>query len=101
MPGQPFNADAQDSADFLEFLGLAGPGQAEASSLTRADVDIDAGRFITFRQKTSRGFAVPIFPQLRPLHERLCEGKATSQSKLMLSEFSYRFPMYRLITLWP
>ena len=76
--GQPFNADAQDSADFLEFLGLAGLGQAEASSLTRADVDFDAGRFITFRHKTSRGFAVPIFPQLRPLLERLCEGKANS-----------------------
>ncbi len=74
--GQPFNADAQDSADFLEFLGLAGLGQAEASSLTRADVDFDAGRFITFRHKTSTGFAVPIFPQLRPLLERLCEGKA-------------------------
>ena len=36
--------DAQDSADFLEFLGLAGLGQAEARSLTRADVDLDAGR---------------------------------------------------------
>jgi len=75
---QPFNADAEDSADFLEFLGLAGLGQAEASSLTRADVDFDAGRFITFRHKTSRGFAVPIFPQLRPLLERLCEEKANS-----------------------
>jgi hypothetical protein len=31
---QVFNADAQDSADFLEFLGLAGLGQAEASSHT-------------------------------------------------------------------
>jgi site-specific recombinase XerD len=29
---QPFNADAEDSADFLEFLGLAGLGQAEAGS---------------------------------------------------------------------
>jgi integrase len=76
---QPFNADAQDSADFLEFLGLAGLGQAEASSLTRADVDFDAGRFITFRHKTSRGFAVPIFPQLRPLLERLCEGKSNGE----------------------
>lgn len=73
---QPFNADAQDSADFLEFLGLAGLGQAEAGSLTRADIDFDAGRFITFRHKTSKGFAVPIFPQLRPLLERLCEGKS-------------------------
>jgi integrase len=74
--GQPFNADAQDSADFLEFLGLAGLGQAEASSLTRADVDFDAGRFITFRHKTSTGFAIPIFPQVRPLLEKLCEGKS-------------------------
>jgi integrase len=73
---QQFNADAQDSADFLEFLGLAGLGQAEAGSLTRADIDFDAGRLITFRHKTSRGFAIPIFPQLRPLLERLCEGKS-------------------------
>jgi integrase len=73
---QPFNADAQDSADFLEFLGLAGLGQAEAGSFTRADIDFDAGRLITFRHKTSTGFAIPIFPQLRPLLERLCEGKS-------------------------
>jgi integrase len=73
---QPFNADAQNSADFLEFLGLAGLGQAEAASLTRSDIDFDTGRFITFRHKTSRGFAVPIFPQLRPLLERLCDGKS-------------------------
>jgi integrase len=74
--GQPFNADAQDSADFLEFLGLAGLGQAEASSLTRADVDFDAGRLITFRHKTSTGFAIPIYPQLRPLLEKLCQNKS-------------------------
>src|SRR5260370_23149891 len=73
---QVFNADAQNSADFLEFLGLAGLGQAEASSLTRADVDLEAGRIITFRHKTSTGFAIPIFPQLRPLLEKLCEGKS-------------------------
>jgi integrase len=73
---QPFNADAQDSSDFLEFLGLAGLGQAEAASLKRQDIDLDAGRFITFRHKTSTGFAVPIFPQLRPLLERLSEGKS-------------------------
>ncbi|HEV3099498.1 MAG TPA: hypothetical protein VGY75_07265, partial [Candidatus Udaeobacter sp.] len=73
---QPFNADAQDSADFLEFLGLAGLGQAEASSLTRADVDFEADRIITFRHKTATGFAIPLFPQVCPLLERLCEGKA-------------------------
>ena len=73
---QRFNADAQDSADFLEFLGLAGLGQAEASSLTRADVDLEASRIITFRHKTVTGFAIPLFPQTRPLLERRCEGKA-------------------------
>ena len=76
---QQFNADAQDSADFLEFLGLAGLGQAEASSLTRADVDFEAGRIITFRHKTVTGYTIPLFPQLHPLLERLCKGKAHNE----------------------
>jgi integrase len=73
---QQFNPDATDSADFLEAMGFLGLGQAELSALTRADVDLDAGRIITFRQKTSTGFAIPIFPQVRPLLEKLCEGKS-------------------------
>lgn len=72
---QQFNADAQDSADFLEAMGFLGLGQAELSALTRADVDLEAGRIITFRHKTSTGFAIPLFPQVRSLLERLCEGK--------------------------
>ena len=71
---QQFNADAQDSGDFLEFLGLAGLGQAEAGSLTCTDVDFEAGQIITYRHKTCTGFAIPIFPQVRALLERLCEG---------------------------
>ena len=76
---QRFSADAQDSADFLEFLGLCGLGQAEASALTRANVDFEAGRIITFRHKTKSGFAVPLYPQVRPLLERLCNGKSHDQ----------------------
>ena len=72
---QRFSADAGQSGDFVEFLGLAGLGQAEASSLTRADVDLDAGRIIVYRHKTDVGFAIPVFPQLRPLMEKLCAGK--------------------------
>jgi integrase len=72
---QRFNADAEDSADFLEFLGLAGLGQAEAASIKRSDVDLEAGRMIVYRHKTDVGFVIPIFPQLRPLVEKLCEGK--------------------------
>jgi integrase len=74
---QQFNADAQDSGDFLEAMGLLGLGQAELAPVTRADVDLETGRVITFRHKTSTGFAVPVFPQARPLLERLCEGKAS------------------------
>src|SRR6516162_2522683 len=83
---QPFNADAQDSADFLEFLGLAGLGQAEASSLMRGDVDLTSGQIITYRHKTSTGFAIPIFPQIRPLLESLCEGKAHGERVFKVSD---------------
>jgi integrase len=83
---QQFNADAQDSADFLEFLGLAGLGQAEVGSLTRADVDLHAGRIITFRHKTNTGFAIPIFPQVRPLLERLCDGKSNGDAILRVRD---------------
>ncbi len=72
---QVYNADAADSADFLEFLGLAGLGQAEASSLTWGDVDWPRQQITTFRHKTSTGFVIPIYPQLRPLLERLHHGQ--------------------------
>jgi integrase len=83
---QQFNADAQDSADFLEFLGLCGLGQAEAGSLTRGDVDLAAGQIITYRHKTSTGFAIPIFPQIRELLERLCEGKMHNARMFKISD---------------
>jgi len=83
---QVFNADAQHSADFLEFIGLVGLGQAEAGSLTRGDIDFAADQIITFRHKTSTGFAIPIFPQVRPLVEKLCEGKAHEERVFKISD---------------
>jgi integrase len=68
---QPFNAHAEHSADFVEFIGLAGLGQAETAALTWGDVDFDRAQITTFRHKTRTGFTVPLFPQLRPLLERL------------------------------
>jgi len=70
-----FNPDAEQSGDFVEFIGLAGLGQAEVAAIKRSDVDLDAQQMIVFRHKTSQGFAVPIYPQLRPLIEKLCKGK--------------------------
>jgi integrase len=81
---QVYNADCADSADFIELLGLAGLGQAEASSLTWGDVDWDRQQITTFRHKTSTGFVVPIYPQLRPLLKRLRGDSDPSPNKRVL-----------------
>jgi integrase len=65
---QKFNGhDAQESADFVEFLGLAGLGKAEAAALKQGDIDWERETITTFRHKTKSGFAIPIYPQLKPL----------------------------------
>src|SRR5213076_2478122 len=65
---QKFNGhDAEESADFVEFLGLAGLGKAEAAALRQSDIDWQREKITTFRHKTASGFAIPIYPQLKPL----------------------------------
>ena len=73
---QRFNADAQNSADFVEFIGLVGLGQAETSALRVSDIDWQRNTVTTFRHKTKSGFAVPLYPQVRLLLERLVDGKS-------------------------
>ena len=68
---QQLHAEAEDSANFVEFLGLAGLGNAEAASLTWGDVDWPRGKIRVYRHKTDEGFVIPIYPQLRPMLERL------------------------------
>ena len=76
---QEFNGhDADESADFVEFLGLAGLGQAEASALTWDDIDWKREQITTFRHKTKSGFAIPLYPQLRPLLERRHSQRASA-----------------------
>ena len=54
---QEFNGhDADESADFVAFFGLAGLGQAEAASLTWDDIDWRREQITTFRHKTKSGF---------------------------------------------
>ncbi len=69
------NPAAQASADFVEFIGLSGLGRAEAASLTWDDVDFQREQIITFRHKTRTGFAVPLFPQVHPLLQRLLANR--------------------------
>jgi integrase len=77
---QPCSAHAEESADFLEFLGLAGVGQAEASSLRWEDVN-SAGGHISFRRhKTGVRFRVPIYDHLKPLLDRLRQKAGTTVS---------------------
>jgi integrase len=83
---QQYNADAEESADFLEFLGLAGLGQAEANSLTRGDIDFEKEQIITFRHKTKTGFAIPLYPQLRPLLERRCADLKASDKVFKVND---------------
>jgi integrase len=80
---QRFSADAESSADFIEFLGLAGVGQAEAGSLTLGDIDWEKNRIHFRRRKTHQVFYVPIYNHLKPLLERLSKqfSKETSASE--------------------
>jgi integrase len=63
--------DAMAAGDFVEFLGRAGLGQAEAWNLRGRDIDFEKGEMQILRIKTNTCFAVPIYPKLRPLLERM------------------------------
>jgi integrase len=60
-----------ESADFAEFLGRAGIGQAEAVGLNWEDIDEKRDVIHYRRKKTGRDFSTPIFPWLKPLLKRL------------------------------
>jgi len=81
---QKRNADAQDSADCCELMGLAGLGNAEVEGLTWGDVDFKNGRIRVYRQKTSTGYSIPIYPQLRPLLEKLHGNKERAPGEHVL-----------------
>jgi len=68
---QKFNAEADDSADLVEFMGLAGVGTAECANLRGGLIDFGANRITLYRKKTDTGYAIPIFPQLLPFLQRL------------------------------
>ena len=60
-----------DSADFAEYLGRAGIGQAEAVGLDWEDIDEERDVIHYRRKKTQRAFNTPIFPWLKPLLKKL------------------------------
>jgi integrase len=78
---QAQNVEADQSADFVEFMGLAGLGQAEASSLTIGDIDWEKERIRVRRRKTGELFYVPIYPHMKAPLERLVNQLPTSAQR--------------------
>lgn len=78
-----------ESADFAEFLGLAGVGEAEASTLLWADVKWDfnngQGQIGYVRMKTGKEFYTPLYPWLRPLLKRLYDARTDGRVFHILS----------------
>jgi integrase len=61
--------DGDEVADFLEFLGTAGVGQAEALAMKWIDIGTEKIKFV--RRKTGIPFDVPIYKWLAPVIARL------------------------------
>ena len=73
---QRFNADAKETGDLMEFMGLAGLGQAECARILGEHVDFAHNRITAYRAKTDTPFTIPLFPQLQPFLDRLnTEGR--------------------------
>jgi len=81
---QECSSYAQVTDDFVEFLGLAGLGQAEASALTWGDIDWQRHQINVRRQKTDTHFQVPIYDHLRPLLERMNNARRGKRSPASL-----------------
>lgn len=64
---QKKNARSMQSGDLVEFMGLAGVGNAEARNLTWGDIDFKSQKITLFRQKTRQGYRIPLFPQVKGL----------------------------------
>lgn len=62
-----------DSANFAEFLGLAGVGQAEAVGLDWEDINEKKNEITYLRKKTKKAFKTPIYGWLKPLLARMRE----------------------------
>jgi integrase len=81
---QRSSPNADDTGDFIEFLGLAGLGQAEACALTWGDVDWTKSRLNIRRRKTDTHFHVPIYDHLRPLLQRMSKARRGKRSPASL-----------------
>ena len=73
--GQRFADTATESADLIEFMGLAGLGQAECAALKWGDINFITNTISTIRVKTRTAFEIPLYPQALPLLTRMNEER--------------------------
>jgi integrase len=85
---QKFSDTAKDSADLVEYLGLAGQGVAEANSLDWSHIDFSGRlpKILVQRKKTKQFYSFPLFPDLmvflRQIHTALGEPKSGKVFKI-------------------
>ena len=91
---QKYADTAKQSADLIEFMGLAGLGQAECADLTWGDINFKTSKITIIRKKTSKEFSVPIYPTLLPLLDRMNEERVDKNA--IAKVFSVRDPKVAL-----
>jgi len=91
---QKYADTAKESADLIEFMGLAGLGQAECADLTWGDINFKNDKIVIIRQKTSKEFSIPIYPSLRPLLIRM--NKEREDKNASAKVFSVKDPKIAL-----
>ena len=74
---QKLHAEAAESADFVEFMGSAGLGQAEIAAIELGLIDLQADRIAIRRKKTQAVFYLPVYPHLKLLLERILQAHPT------------------------
>jgi integrase len=109
---QRFNARAKDSADFVEFMALAGLGQAELRNLRLCDYkkekafktvvengvsrkeEREVERLECRRSKTGKSFRIPVYPKAKPLLTKLIAQASLPSPRT--NEEKANFPFRRL-----
>jgi integrase len=91
---QKFADTAKESADLIEFMGLAGLGQAECFDLTWGDINFKTSKVTIIRKKTSKEFSFPIYPALLPLLKRM--NKEREDKNATAKVFSVKDPKIAL-----
>jgi len=72
---QKYADTSGESADLVEFMGLAGVGLGECAGLSWGDINFRTGIITIIRKKTGYEFTIPIYPQARVLLERMNEER--------------------------